>query len=156
MREIWHWILKIVQHLHKWLINISEVVNARNVTLNPEICPRFAKMAYQFKWSTECEKCDIESWKLSTFAKMPYQYKWSTECEKCDIESWKLSNIWKNGLSGLINLNEVLNVRNVTLNPVNCLPFGKMAYQYNWSTEIEKCDIESWKLSNICTNGLSI
>ena len=130
MREMWHRILKIVQHLQKCFINISEVLNARNVTLNSENCPTFAKMAYQ--------------------------YKWRTECEICDIESWKLSNIWKNCLSELINLNEVLNPRNVTLNPENCSTFGEMAYQYNWSTESEKCDIESWKLSNICTNGLSI
>ena len=60
MREMWHWILKIVQYLQKWLVNISEVLNARNVTLNPENCPTFAKMAYHYKWNTECEKCDIE------------------------------------------------------------------------------------------------
>ena len=65
MREMWHWILKIVQHLEKWLINIIEVLKARNVTLNPENCSTFAQMAYQYKWSTECEKCDIESWELS-------------------------------------------------------------------------------------------
>ena len=207
MREMWHWILKIVQHLDKWLINIIEVLNARNVTLNPENCPTFAHMAYEYKWSTELEKCHIKSWQLSnicknalsikvkywmrelwhsilkivqhlqkwlisiskvlnarkvtwnpencsTFAQMSYEYKGSTGCEKCDIESWKLSNICTNGLSGLINFNDVLNARNVALNPENCSTFGKMAYQYNWSTECEKCDIESWKLSNICTNAL--
>ena len=46
-------------------MSISEVLNARNVALNPENCPTFAKMAYQYKWSTECEKCDIQSGKLS-------------------------------------------------------------------------------------------
>ena len=80
-------------------MSISEVLNARNVTLNPENCPTFSKMVYQYKWSTECEKCDIESWKLSNICTNGYQYKWSTECEKCDIESWKFSNICKNGLS---------------------------------------------------------
>ena len=55
-----------------------------------------------------------------------------------------------------MSISEVLNTRNVTLNPENCRTFSKMAYQYKWSTECEKCDIESWKLSNICTNGLSI
>ena len=263
MWEMWHWILKIVQHLHKWLINISEVLNARNVTLNPENCPTFPHMAYEYKWSTKLEKCHIKSWQLSnicknalslkvkywmrelwhsilkivqnlqkwlisiskvlnarkvtwnpencstfaqmayqglsilmmywvremwrwilkivqhlhkwliniievlkarnvtlnhencpTFAQMAYEYNGSTGCEKCDIESWKLSNICTNGLSGLINFNDVLNARNVALNPENCSTFAQMAYQYNWSTESEKCDIESWKLSNICTNAL--
>ena len=87
---------------------------------------------------------------------MAYQYNWSTECEKCDIESWKLFNICKNLLSGLINISEVMNARNVTLNPENCPTFAKMAYQFKWSTECEKCDLESWKLSNICKDGLSI
>ena len=44
-------------------------MNAGNMTLNPENCPRSAKMADQYKWNTECEKCDIESWKLSNICK---------------------------------------------------------------------------------------
>ena len=69
MGEMWHWIMKIVQHLHKCLMSISEILNVRNVTLNPENCPTFAPMAYEYKWSTECEKCNIESWKLSNISK---------------------------------------------------------------------------------------
>ena len=55
-----------------------------------------------------------------------------------------------------MSISEVLNARNVTLDPENCPTFALMAYEYKWSTECEKCDIESWKLSNICKNGLSL
>ena len=65
MREMCHWIVKTVQHLHKCLMSISEILNVRNVTLNRENCPTFAPMAYEYKWSSECEKCHIESWELS-------------------------------------------------------------------------------------------
>ena len=97
------------------------------MTLNPENCPTFAKMAYQYKWCTECSECDIESWKFSNICK-----KW------------------------LLNISEVLNARNVTLNPENCPTFAQMADEYKWSTECEECDIESGKLSDMCKNGLSI
>ena len=51
-------------------------MNARNVTLNPENCPTFAKMAYQFKW----RNVTLNPANCPTFAQMGYQYKWSTEC----------------------------------------------------------------------------